>query len=76
MNQLEIRLTPRTDRNGDEFLIGGTDLPAFIDLRDSTFVVFYPKDDAELRPGERPRATLVVRRRTAPTTAPRKGEDE
>jgi hypothetical protein len=74
MNQLEIRLTPRTDRNGDEFLIGGTDLPCNVDLRDSTFVVFYPKDEGELRPGERPRATLVIRRRNNPVT--RKGEDE
>ena len=28
MNQFEIRLTPRTDKNGDEYLIGGADLPA------------------------------------------------
>jgi hypothetical protein len=73
MNQLEIRLTPRTDKNGDEYLIGGTDLPTLVDLRDSTFVVFYPKDEGELRPGERPRATLVIRRRNTPN---RKTEDE
>jgi hypothetical protein len=73
MTQFEIRLTPRTDKNGDEYLIGGTDLPALVDLRDTTFVVFYPKDDTELRPGERPRATLVVRKRSTPgakTTSP------
>jgi hypothetical protein len=65
MNQFEIRLTPRTDRNGDEYLIGGSDLPALVDLRDSTFVVFYPKDEETLKPGERPRATLVIRKRQA-----------
>ena len=75
MNQLEIRLTPRTDKNGDEYLIGGTDLPALVDLRDTTFVVFYPKDDAELRPGERPRATLVVRKRSVPGTKSTTAED-
>jgi hypothetical protein len=71
MNQFEIRLTPRTDKNGDEFLIGGADLPALVDLRDSTFVVFYPKDEGELKPGERPRATLVIRKRQTPTTKSR-----
>ena len=75
MNQLEIRLTPRTDKNGDEYLIGGTDLPALVDLRDTTFVVFYPKDDTELRPGERPRATLVVRKRSVPATKTTTAED-
>lgn len=76
MNQFEIRLTPRTDKNGDEYLIGGADLPALVDLRDSTFVVFYPKDEEELKPGERPRATLVIRKRQAPTTAKTRAEDE
>ena len=75
MNQIEIRLTPRTDKNGDEYLIGGTDLPALVDLRDTTFVVFYPKDDAELRPGERPRATLVVRKRSVLGTKSTTAED-
>lgn len=75
MNQFEIRLTPRTDKNGDEYLIGGADLPALVDLRDSTFVVFYPKDEGELKPGERPRATLVIRKRQTLATKTR-GEDE
>lgn len=75
MNQFEIRLTPRTDKNGDEYLIGGADLPALVDLRDSTFVVFYPKDEGELKPGERPRATLVIRKRV-PQSNTKRGEDE
>jgi hypothetical protein len=75
MNQFEIRLTPRTDKNGDEYLIGGADLPALVDLRDSTFVVFYPKDEGELKPGERPRATLVIRKRQTPAAKTR-SEDE
>jgi len=77
MNQFEIRLTPRTDKNGDEYLIGGADLPALVDLRDATFVVFYPKDEEALKPGERPRATLVIRKRQAPATSAKgRGEDE
>jgi hypothetical protein len=75
MNQFEIRLTPRTDKNGDEYLIGGADLPALVDLRDSTFVVFYPKDEEALKPGERPRATLVIRKRQTPAAKTR-SEDE
>lgn len=76
MNQFEIRLTPRTDKNGDEYLIGGADLPALVDLRDSTFVVFYPKDDDALAPGERPRATLVIRKRQPQTNNTKRNEDE
>lgn len=74
MTQFEIKLTPRTDKNGDEFLIGGADLPALVDLRDATFVVFYPKDENDLKPGERPRATLVIRKRV--TTPKTRNEDE
>lgn len=76
MNQFEIRLTPRTDKNGDEYLIGGADLPALVDLRDATFVVFYPKDEEALKPGERPRATLVIRKRQATTQGAKRNEDE
>lgn len=76
MNQFEIRLTPRTDKNGDEYLIGGADLPALVDLRDATFVVFYPKDEEALKPGERPRATLVIRKRQATTQGTKRNEDE
>ena len=76
MNQFEIRLTPRTDKNGDEYLIGGADLPALVDLRDATFVVFYPKDEEALKPGERPRATLVIRKRQATNQGPKRNEDE
>lgn len=76
MNQFEIRLTPRTDKNGDEYLIGGADLPALVDLRDATFVVFYPKDEEALKPGERPRATLVIRKRQATNQGTKRNEDE
>ena len=76
MNQFEIRLTPRTDKNGDEYLIGGADLPALVDLRDATFVVFYPKDEEALKPGERPRATLVIRKRQPQMGNTKRGEDE
>lgn len=70
--QLEVRLWPKRDRNGDEYLIGDAqNVPALVDLREATFVVFYPPDeDEESENGEaheegRPRgphATLVIRR--------------
>ncbi len=72
MGQLEIKLRTRIDRNGDEYLIGSaTDIPAFVDLRDATFIVFYPRDeDAKEADGDddgRPsHATLVIRKYQPP----------
>jgi len=67
-NQLEMRLWPKKDRKGDEFLIGSSpNIPALVDLREATFVVFYPLDenpnkkDANGRP-YKPHATLIIRR--------------
>lgn len=72
--QLEVRLWPKRDRNGDEYLIGDAqNVPALVDLREATFVVFYPpdEDDADADGGDEaheegrprgPHATLIIRR--------------
>lgn len=66
--QLEVRLWPKKDRNGDEYLIGAAQtIPALVDLREATFVVFYPPDDDNEAVDEngrtyKPHATLIIRR--------------
>tara|TARA_B100000900_G_scaffold314561_1_gene273442 strand:+ start:667 stop:861 length:195 start_codon:yes stop_codon:yes gene_type:complete len=42
---IEIKLFVRTDKNGNEYLIGSPNLPAQINLDDYTFIVFYPEED-------------------------------
>jgi hypothetical protein len=70
VGQLEIKLRTRIDRNGDEYLIGSaTDIPAFVDLRDATFIVFYPRDEdgpVEDEDGRPAHATLVIRKYQPP----------
>lgn len=67
-SQLEVRLWPKTDRNGDEYLIGAAQtIPALVDLREATFVVFYPPDTEAGTTDEhgrvhKPHATLIIRR--------------
>jgi len=63
--QLEIKLWTKTDRNGDEYLIGDAhDVPALVDLREATFLVFYPPEESDDAEGDdrRPHATLIIRR--------------
>ena len=43
-NQLEIRLYSKEDKNGDEYFIGSTDIPAMVNLADVTFVFFLPPE--------------------------------
>lgn len=74
--QLEVRLWPKRDRNGDEYLIGDAQhIPALVDLREVTFVLFYPpdEDDSDVDGGSEaheegrprgPHATLILRRDT------------
>jgi len=74
--QLEVRLWPKRDRNGDEYLIGDAQhIPALVDLREVTFVLFYPpdEDDGDTDGGDEaheegrprgPHATLILRRDT------------
>lgn len=46
----------KTDVNGDEYLIGSTDIPMYVDLREATFLVFFPEDGEEM-------GTLMIRPR-------------
>ena len=57
MSQIEVRLVTKEDKNGDEFYIGSTDMPALVDLSKVTFVVFHPSDEGD------DRATLIVKTR-------------
>ena len=57
-NSIEFTLVERIDTNKDPFLIGSTDLPVMVDLRDVTFLVFYPERGSD-------RATILIRPRNA-----------
>ena len=57
--QIQFNLLLKEDRNGDEFMIGSTDVPASVDLQNATFVVFFP-DDGETT------GTMVIRNRNVP----------
>lgn len=46
-HQFSFTLALKKDINGEEYMIGSTDLPASIDLRESTFLVFFPEDGAD-----------------------------
>lgn len=61
-NQLEVRLRVKIDKNGDEYLIGSAEqIPALVDLRDTTFIVFYPPEDPDSEEENR-HATLIIRK--------------
>jgi len=67
VGQLEIRLRTKIDRNGDEYLIGSaTEIPALIDLRDATFIVFYPREEGEGEDDRGSHATLMIRKYQPP----------
>ena len=51
---LELKLHVKIDKNGNEYLIGSPNFPAQINLKDSTFIVFYPEEDSDV-------ATLIIR---------------
>ena len=66
--QLEVRLWPKTDKNGDEYLIGDAQsVPALVDLRECTFLVFYPPDDGEGESDAPKHASLIIRRDIRPS---------
>jgi len=56
MSQIEVKLVSKDDKNGDEYYIGSTDMPAHVDLSKVTFVVFHPAEGEE-------RATLIMKAR-------------
>ena len=51
---LELKLFVKIDKHGQEYLIGSPDFPAEINLKDYTFIVFYPEEGSD-------RATLLLR---------------
>lgn len=51
---LEFKLLSKVDKNGDEYLIGSPNFPANINLKDFTFIVFYPQEDGG-------KATVILR---------------
>ena len=54
--QFEINLLAKTDKNGDEYYIGSTDMPVSVDMSKVTIVVFHPAEGDD-------RATLILRTR-------------
>lgn len=56
-HQILINLSLRTDVNNEEYMIGSTDFPGSVDLRDATFIVFYPTEGEE-------HGSLIIRPRT------------
>lgn len=51
---LHINLKTKTDRKGDEYLVGSFDFPASINLNEVSFFVFYPEEGGD-------KATLMIR---------------
>lgn len=69
MHQIEVKLWEKRDKNGDSFLIGDAKgIPALVDLRDATFLVFYPPEESDDADGSFPCGTLIIRgeRKTGP----------
>ena len=56
-NNLQIPLSLKKDVKGEEYLIGSTDLPASLNLRESTFLVFFPEEGSD-------KGVLMIRPRT------------
>ena len=56
-HQFQFPIALKTDVKGEEYMIGSTDFPGSIDLRDCTFLVFFPDDGSDT-------GTLMIRPRT------------
>jgi hypothetical protein len=52
--QLEVRCYEKQDKNGDYYLIGGSNIPASVKLDEVTFIIFYPEDNSTV-------GTLLIR---------------
>ena len=55
-NSIQFSVVERLDANKEAFLIGSCDIPVSMDLRDVTFLVFYPIDGSD-------RGTILIRPR-------------
>ena len=62
-HQFQFPLALKKDVNGEEYMIGNTDLPASIDLRECTFLIFFPEDGSES-------GTLMIRPRALVPRSP------
>ncbi len=56
-HQFQFPLTLKTDVHGEEYMIGSTDFPGLIDLRECAFLVFFPEDGSD-------KGTLMIRPRS------------
>ena len=54
MGQIEVKLFAKTDKRGDEYMIGSTELPVLVDLSKVTLLVFYPEENKDV-------GTLLIR---------------
>lgn len=61
---LHIPLTIKTDRYGDEYLVGSYDLPVLLDLSKVSFFVFYPEEGST-------KATLMIRSKDCKDNRPK-----
>ena len=55
-HQFQFPLNLKVDTNGEEYMIGSTDLPMSVDLREATFLVFFPEEGSDT-------GTLMIRPR-------------
>lgn len=56
-HQFSFPMILKKDVKGEEYMIGSTDLPASVDLRETTFIVFFPEEGEDF-------GTLMIRPRT------------
>jgi hypothetical protein len=63
LNQIEIELTEKTDKNGDSYYVGGSNIPLILDNQVSIFI-FHPDEET----GENPK--LVIRKNRRPPGTP------
>lgn len=68
-HQFQFPIALKTDVNGEEYMIGSTDFPGSVDLRDCTFLVFFPQEGSD-------NGTLLIRPRTLVQRPLPRGEGE
>jgi hypothetical protein len=62
-HQFSLPLTLKTDINGEEYMIGSADLPVMVNMRETTFLVFFPEEGKDA-------GTLMIRPRTLVPRSP------
>ena len=56
-HQFQFQLNLKKDVHGEEYMIGSTDFPGLIDLRECAFLVFFPLEGED-------KGTLMIRPRS------------